>query len=47
MVVTANYRFITALRVLIQEAAKKMGDGDKRDRKGHFLRAANNADETK
>lgn len=47
MVVTANYKFITAPRVLIQEAAKKMGDGDKRDRKGHFLRVANNADETK
>lgn len=47
MVVTANYKFITALRVLIQEAAKKMGEGDKRDREGHFLRAANNADERK
>lgn len=47
MVVTANYRFITAARVRIQEAAKKRGDGDKRDRKGHFLWAANNADERK
>lgn len=47
MVVRANYRFITAPRALIQEATKKMRDGDKRDRKGHLLRAANNADETK
>lgn len=47
MVLTANCRFITAPRALIREAAKKMRDGDKRDRKGHFLWVANNADETK
>lgn len=44
MVLTANCRFIIAPRALIREAAKKMRDGD---RKGHFLRVANNADETK
>lgn len=33
MVLTANYRFITTPRELIQEAGKKMRDGDKKRKK--------------
>lgn len=37
MVLTANYRFITAPRELIQEVGKKMRDGDKKRMKRSLL----------
>lgn len=47
MVLTANYRFITALREQIQEAATKMRNGDKKRKKRSLLIDRCDADETK
>ncbi len=47
MVLTANYRFITAPREQIREAAKKMRDGDKKRMKRSLLIDRCDADKTK